>query len=89
MNAVKKESSGNAPNVHFGTNVDFDQNHGFGQNPWISTKTMISMDFQGFPWIFVKIDGNPSIPLPTALNPAIGDVSDTRWWCSERFYAHW
>ncbi len=44
MNAVKKESSQNAPNVHFGTNVDFGQNLGFDQNPWISTKTMISMD---------------------------------------------
>ncbi len=89
MNAVKKESSKNAPNVHFVPNVDFGQNVDFDENTWISTKTMIFMDFHGFPWILMEIHGNPRISLPTAVNSAIGDVSDTRWWCSERFCAHW
>ncbi len=54
------------------------------------------MEFHGCPWVSMdshgipeKIHGNPPISIGTALNPAIGDVSDTRWWCSERFCAHW
>ncbi len=45
MNAVKKESSENAPNAHLGPNDDFGENVDFVENPWISTKTMIFMDF--------------------------------------------
>ena len=32
----------------------------FHENPWTFIKTMISMGSHGFPWIGVKIHGNPS-----------------------------
>ena len=60
--------------------------HGFPPKP---TFSWIFMDSHGFLWILVGIHRNRWFPLGTAVNPAIGDVSDTRWWCSERFCAHW
>ena len=59
LNAVERGSSKNVANVHFGPNVDFGGNVDFVENPWISTKTMIFMDFHGFPWISMDFGENP------------------------------
>ena len=46
-------------NAQFDPNVDFGVNGYFGDNPWISFKTMISMDSHGFPWISMDFGENP------------------------------